>query len=290
MKYTDPLKDLELISQKIGENRAYVQGGGGNTSVKLDDNRMAIKASGWLLSDVTTVDGYSVVDYQKIREYLDCPDQDEDTFTKKIKSFVVETNNRPSIETGFHALVSRCVVHTHSVYANLLACSKEGASIAKGLFPDSAWVGYAAPGRKLTLEVKDVIRKRNEIPSIVFLENHGVIVSSDDAKSALEIHGDINKKIKMYFELPEEDFDPADVEDDLDLLKQYVLFPDQVVYTLSGEDILNTTAARETLAAYRYILRTIKEKGLSLNILSKEDADYLLNMESEKYRQGMLKK
>jgi len=37
---------------------------------------------------------------------------------------------RPSVEVGFHSFLSRCVIHTHSVYANLLCCSEEGRGIA----------------------------------------------------------------------------------------------------------------------------------------------------------------
>ena len=42
--YENELRDLEKISKKIGEYKDFVQGGGGNTSVKLDKEWMAIKA------------------------------------------------------------------------------------------------------------------------------------------------------------------------------------------------------------------------------------------------------
>ena len=40
------------LSNRIGARPDYVQGGGGNTSVKLDGGLMAVKASGFRLSDV----------------------------------------------------------------------------------------------------------------------------------------------------------------------------------------------------------------------------------------------
>lgn len=284
------LNDLKLISQEVGKNVCFVQGGGGNTSVKLDNKRMAIKASGWLLSDLTEKDGYSVVDYISIKNYIQNPDVDEKVFTKKIKSFVIETENRPSIETGFHAMLGECIIHTHSVYANLLTCSKEGMDISKKLFPESLWVPYAAPGRDLTLAVQKALSLKSYIPKIIFLENHGIIVSTKNAGEAIEIHDTLNKKIQEYFDLSDDDFNSSNTDElDLEFVKNHIIFPDQVVYTLAGEEMLKTKAAKETLMAYNFILKTINEKNLTPNFISREKADILLNMEGEKYRQKILK-
>ena len=46
------LADFSRISKTAGTRADYVQGGGGNTSVKLNDGLMAIKASGFCLSDI----------------------------------------------------------------------------------------------------------------------------------------------------------------------------------------------------------------------------------------------
>ena len=44
------LSDFARVSQSTGARADYVQGGGGNTSVKLPGGLMAIKASGFCLS------------------------------------------------------------------------------------------------------------------------------------------------------------------------------------------------------------------------------------------------
>ena len=46
------LKYLVNISNKIGKRCDYTQGGGGNTSVKIDSENMAIKASGSTLKEM----------------------------------------------------------------------------------------------------------------------------------------------------------------------------------------------------------------------------------------------
>ena len=58
--YTEQLKELVLISRSAGSRSDYVQGGGGNTSVKLDDNLMAVKASGFMLKDISQNEGFVV--------------------------------------------------------------------------------------------------------------------------------------------------------------------------------------------------------------------------------------
>ena len=47
------LEAFAKVSGIAGARADYVQGGGGNTSVKLGGGLMAIKASGFCLSDIT---------------------------------------------------------------------------------------------------------------------------------------------------------------------------------------------------------------------------------------------
>ena len=63
----DVLKAYVWISQTLGKNPAYVQGGGGNTSAKLNDTEMVIKASGFRLDQITEAEGYVPVNYKEIR-------------------------------------------------------------------------------------------------------------------------------------------------------------------------------------------------------------------------------
>ena len=60
------LAELEAISRYAGNRVDYVQGGGGNTSVKLDDHRMLVKSSGSALGELCESSGFVMVDYQSI--------------------------------------------------------------------------------------------------------------------------------------------------------------------------------------------------------------------------------
>ena len=67
--YRNELNDLVKISQFVGKRIDYVQGGGGNTSVKLDASLMAIKASGYKLSQITEESAYVTLNYKKIADF-----------------------------------------------------------------------------------------------------------------------------------------------------------------------------------------------------------------------------
>lgn len=283
------INDLVVISKTIGSRPDYVQGGGGNASVKLDATRMAIKASGHVLKDVNEDGGYCIVDYPKICDYLADVDNDENTFSLKINSFAEKSDKRPSMETGFHALLGEVVLHTHSIYVNLINCAKEGADIFHKLFPKAIWIEYETPGRLLTNKIRETLVSISDLPNIIFLQNHGVIVSGKDASEVLAIHEDLNNKIQSYFQLDRAVFKEHAEEIDIEYIKSNILFPDQAVYILAGEEILNSLAAKETIAAYNFIHKTIATKGLRHNFLSKNYVNSLLQMESEKYRQKILK-
>ena len=63
------LANFARVSQSVGARADYVQGGGGNTSVKLAGGLMAIKASGYCLKDIRENKAYAVLDYASLRRF-----------------------------------------------------------------------------------------------------------------------------------------------------------------------------------------------------------------------------
>lgn len=272
------LKNLAYISQQAGKRADYTQGGGGNTSAKLNDRLMAVKASGFRLSQITPRDGYVIVDYAKIKEYhLNAdlsPGRDyEKESTAFVKSNVVETEGlpklRPSVEAGFHSILLKYVVHTHSVYANMLCCTENGKELVYKIFKDKnyavAWVPYINPGFYLTLEIDKAINESmarcGKFPQTIFMENHGLVVTSEDASDCVALHDDINETIKKYLGIQEE-YPEIKIENidentfksntgylidifrsgqiDPGFIDRNVLYPDQLVY-LNGNISFNGT-------------------------------------------------
>lgn len=257
--------ELEKISGIPGNYPEYVQGGGGNTSVKIDDSLMAVKASGYQLKQINTSEGFVVVDYIKIREYFDKVDLDSGidyekdviSFTKnQVQKIEGLKDLRPSVEAGFHAVLKKYVIHTHPVYANLLCCSSKGKEMADRIFQgiDFLWISYINPGFFLTVKIKEALEKafgEGKDPKILFMENHGLIVHSDDLEECLELHEYVNNTIKDYFMIKDAYplTGPEKIAEDryisrCDYLKDYFLnneipddffeknclYPDQLVY------------------------------------------------------------
>ena len=272
------IKELVFMSKSVGCHPAYVQGGGGNTSIKMNRSQMAIKSSGKALAEMTEEDGYSIVDYQSIR-----------TNIKYLRDIIEKSDKkqgRPSMEAGFHALLGDYVIHTHSVYVNLLTCSKEGQQIASQLFQEALWLDYVTPGEALAEAVQKLLQEKPFDEGIIFLGNHGVIVVGKTAQETLNSHEHINRQIQKFFQLSENAFEETThslKNKDMEFMKKHVLFPDQVVYAFDQN--LQTVSARQTLQAYHFILHHLKEKQWTPRFLSPQQINVLLNMESEKYRQ-----
>ena len=108
------------ISNEIGSDVAFVQAGGGNTSVKLSTKEMLIKSSGIYLKDMTPNSGFCNVNFPEIKKYHYNLIDDEEKYSQKLNESVIKGVGRPSMETGFHALIPhKYVIHSHPVYLNV---------------------------------------------------------------------------------------------------------------------------------------------------------------------------
>ena len=215
------LKNLLLLSKYLNSRIDYLQGAGGNISEKIDDQVMAIKSSGVEIKEMNQKYGYSLVRHQKISaEFSKLPieiskKQDELTVSF-VNNQIINLPNykslRPSIETGFHSILKKYVIHTHSVYSNILTCSKSFEELTKKLFKNDNFINiqYFPPGTILT---RNILKEYNEYflinkkyPEIIFLKNHGIIVHSETPKLAIKIHEHITKKLSDFFNLKTSDF------------------------------------------------------------------------------------
>ena len=59
------IESLIKLSKYAGMREDIIQAGGGNTSVKIDNETMFIKSSGYQLSEMEENVGYSKVNYKK---------------------------------------------------------------------------------------------------------------------------------------------------------------------------------------------------------------------------------
>jgi rhamnose utilization protein RhaD (predicted bifunctional aldolase and dehydrogenase) len=205
------LKNFVKISKYAGERFDLVQAAGGNSSVKLKNSEMLIKASGFLLSDVTENNGYSKVDTKKIVNILKNKTIKNEVDRKKreflakelVEEATLDKNNRPSIETLLHSTLYKYTLHTHSVVVNMIVIQKEWKEMLTSIFKDEniALVSYKTPGIDLALELDKVISAFVTVPKILFLQNHGLIITSDNVDDIERLTELVLSKIEDYLKI-----------------------------------------------------------------------------------------
>lgn len=198
------------MSHQLGiEARGLVILGEGNTSAKIDDNTLYVKASGTQLGTIEA-EGVVEVNAPKVLEMLDGPELTDTEIKARLRAAMVDPLGKylPSIETVFHAFLLSLpdvgfVGHTHPISVNSILCSiwtKNWRKATEGrLFPDEivccgiapAYVEYTDPGvtlaRKVRQAVQDYIKEHGSRPKAVLMQNHGLIAIGDTAKEVESI-------------------------------------------------------------------------------------------------------
>ncbi len=341
---TKAISDLIDISTYAGSRVDYTQGGGGNTSVK-DEGVMFIKASGFKLIDINETTAYVPMDLEKIRSFFESVDlsdgRDYDALNKQVTAEATLKYEglaalRPSVEVGFHSVLKKYVIHTHSIYANLLTCAVDGKAIAEEIFAEAdfgyIFMPYIDPGFTLSVKMKEAVaeytQKTGKYPEVIFMQNHGLVVSGDCIDRVKEVNEAVNNAIVKKFSLSDEyrQVTLAKVAENAyysqtplvcsfvkenaltkAMLDEYPLYPDQLVYlnnilafapekmVADGNTVNYNTNGKEaqtleeTLFAYLFVVTTLKKNGLKISTMSEKDVDFINNWEAEKYRRSLSK-
>jgi rhamnose utilization protein RhaD (predicted bifunctional aldolase and dehydrogenase) len=282
------------IARELGQNILYMQGAGGNASIKIK-NKMYIKASGYKLKNISTDHGYACCQYKPLSDFINQKksymSSHEEQFLLLIDSLLIksETFGSPSMETGFHAVIqSKYVFHLHSVYANIFGCMKYGSRYLDKLsntIPHTI-IDYKTPGYELAFHLS----KKQNLPPLIFLKNHGIIVHGDTTVSCLRIIRDIHISIENYLQ-ENHIFSRFEITSVYKPMRKY-LFPDSAVFANTNLENIpkyKHSELLEIMSAQRYILDSIKRQGKKPSYLSVNAVKKLLNMKQEKHRQELFK-
>lgn len=207
MDTSEILKELVMMSHYLGdEQRGYAILGEGNTSARIDEDTLYIKASGTSLGTMTNSD-FLPVCISKATRILDSKDATDADVKDALHGSLVDSGETrmPSVETILHALLYaypeyRFIGHTHPVATNGILCSVNAEkAIAGRLCPDhivvmgraTVFVPYVDPGLVLAREVRDRVRsfieRENELPKAIALQNHGLFALGSTAKAVMNI-------------------------------------------------------------------------------------------------------
>ncbi len=200
----DPVQSLLELSHHLGGERLRMAIlGEGNTSVRIDEETFAVKASGSNLASLTSAD----VTHCAFNRLLPLLDKSSATDVEVDQALLATrldpAAKKPSIEALFHAYLLtlpgvRCVGHVHAIAVNQILCSPRAREFAeRRACPDeivmcgveSVFVPYAEPGLGLSQairrEVVAFVKRTGRDPKIILLQNHGIIAVGSSPKSVL---------------------------------------------------------------------------------------------------------
>jgi rhamnose utilization protein RhaD (predicted bifunctional aldolase and dehydrogenase) len=191
------LSELIGLSRLLGSDSRLVWAGGGNISIKDGAGGMLIKASGTELGRMTCEYGWRKVNLNQVLGLLDnllSHKADAAKIKKGLQESCCDTlvnAPMPSIETFFHALLGRCVVHLHPVAVLPYLCSQNGYDCLKKSLSakyefhwiDFRGLGVVTAGQVLQKILKNKLKLFSKT-HIFFLSNHGLIVSCQSASQA----------------------------------------------------------------------------------------------------------
>ena len=202
------MEALVALSRHYGGDGEFVLAGGGNTSVKVGDT-LYVKASGAALLGIDE-GGFVAMDRRALTALLERTlSEDVNRREEEFKAAILaariepEKGQRPSVECVLHNVMpGEFVAHTHSTWANMVACSKGGEQIAEEIFGDEVtWAPYVDPGYVLAKALSGALadfrrRTGRDAPEAVILENHGLIVSGDSPEEIVRRTDAIVAKIR----------------------------------------------------------------------------------------------
>jgi putative hydrolase of the HAD superfamily len=176
-KYFETVDQLIFLSKYFGQSVLNIQGPGGNISIKLDDI-IFIKSSGAVLGNLSYNEGYCLANNVKCMELLD---NNKELELKNSKIFGYKI---PSMETFFHSFMKKYTVHIHFTLSNILFCSNKEFSLDNFSYKYEI-IKYIPPGLLLA---KEIYKKYDKDIDIYFLENHGLIITSNELNNIIEVY------------------------------------------------------------------------------------------------------
>jgi len=181
------IERLNVLSKYCGERFDLVQAGGGNISVKFEDI-MFIKASGYNLTNVNEVSGYVTINNNMILNDL------SNNNVGDVLKYNYIGDKRGSIETYMHSILKKYTIHLHPIQINKILISKEARNIINKIYPESIVIDYFTPGIKVCNEIMKYYNNEN----VIFLLNHGIIITCDDYDKIYSLLEELLIKFENY--------------------------------------------------------------------------------------------
>lgn len=198
------------LSRYAGERYDLIQSAGGNTSVKLENGDILIKASGFLLSEICEEKGFAKLNNDSLISIFYNDNITKEKNKKKREELSTELVNKsvlgkfvkPSIETLLHSILLKFTLHTHPIAVLKIVIQKNWKEILDKIFDDDyLTINYHTPGVDLAISMFKKIKNREDVPKIIFLKNHGLIITSDNKDQVQQLNEYVLTKIENYLDI-----------------------------------------------------------------------------------------
>jgi len=272
MKHSRPWPSLlDQVSMQIGQNSCFVQGPGGNTSRKQDDD-LWVKASGYQLKDAVSKEIFCRV---------------------KIHNPLVNINSdgkTPSIESTLHAIrPEKFVVHVHSINTISLGCRRELESAAREFLTNHKinYLDYYRPGKDLAVAIQSKNYRTNVRGLLI--ANHGLVLWGDDILELWNLLVEIEAGLDHLYPTNNDLLDKIKSMTLRNYLDEKHLTPDHAVFDAAMSETSHP-ATLNWLIELRNALEIAVAKISQveeIKFISNEESSFLHQWESEKLRQKM---
>ena len=201
----------------MGANPDLVLHGGGNTSVKLNQQNffgdseelLLVKGSGW---DLATIEppGFAPVRLETLKRLAELETLSDTEMVRQQRAAMTDPGApNPSVEAILHALIPfRYVDHTHADAVLGVTNHPNGEKSVQEIYGNRVIViPYVMPGFVLAKKVRELTQGKNwEDYEGMILMNHGIFTFDDDARESYE------KMIRLVTEA--EDYVRPEISDD----------------------------------------------------------------------------
>lgn len=213
--HTPAHRDCLTLAHELGDpRRDLVVAAEGNVSVRLDDDFIAVSASGTSLASLPPT-GLVRLAMRELVDLVDTADGDGAVAEGLRRARVPLDQPTPSVESMLHAVCygesdARFIAHTHPIAVNTLLCSAAASMLVdRNLYPDQVvvlgrarlLVPYIDPGLDLARAIRTGMRefkkKHGSTPRVIYAANHGMFALAASVAEALAISDMANKTAQV---------------------------------------------------------------------------------------------
>ena len=189
----DDISQLVYLSNLIGVDLSLVQPGGGNTSVKLEENdifgarvqALVVKGSGTDLRTITNA-GFTHLYLDRLATLRTRDSMSDEEMMSLMRACMLNDRDPlPSVETPLHSLLpARFVAHTHDIASLSLTDTPSAREHVERLFGESvAFLEYVRPGFPLAKRMAEKYADGPPQGAVALaMEKHGLAAWGETAK------------------------------------------------------------------------------------------------------------